>query len=408
MKKTAVSLMLTASLLALGLFVPSRASYKAYKMKDFAKNGMPGARIVFYQEDFTSNVIGGGTLTGIMPVSQPAADVGVLVLEGKSVALGSVIPADMLSRLVFIPASDAEFSAVVSFVPIFGGATADINEDGTDITINLKNEINNSPAATDLAFETQENLKIEIPLSAYDPENDALTYTVTGVKGSGSLYMSGNSLIFEPQKNKTGKTVISYYAKDSAGNTSGIASVTVTVEKPASDLVYADLAGSTKAYAAIKMAEAGVFVGEQYGTTFLFSPDKAMTRGEFVALAMTALEIGPDENVVLLSEGISSWQGSYMATALSLGAIDDLDASGAIDGTEAASICVKLLGIKPDIAAGLDFSSGNVKYCASALGLVTDPALYDKALTRADAIELLYRLTAVSSGERIGWKTVAK
>lgn len=407
MKKSVFSVFLILSVLLPCFFRQAEASYEEYRMKDFAKNALPGARIVFYEDDFLSNIIGDGELSGIVPTSLPASDVGVLKLEGSSVVLGSIIPADKLDRLVFIPASAGEYSAVFSFTPLFKGAQS-LPGDEVDVTLNFYSEINNAPAAANLRFKTQKNLKIEIPLSAYDPENDGLAYTVVGIDGPGELSISGKSLVFTPKKNKTGKTVIYYYAKDSYGNTSDIASVTVSVEKPGSAIAYDDLSGRTSAYAAIKMAEAGVYVGERYGNTLLIHPEKEVSRGEFLVLAMNALGLEPSGNVILHSEQISSWQGAYMATALELGLIDDAAAGEAISGDEAASVIAKLLGLDlGSSVAGVSSVGDMAKYYVDALGIITKDELFSAKLTRGDAIEIIYRLTEVCSGTPFGWKTLS-
>lgn len=400
MKKTAICVFLTLTVLIPCLLYNTKASYEVYKMKDFAKNALPGTQTVFYEDDFKSNVIGEGKLTGIMLLSLPSPDAGILKLERNAAALGSTITTDMLSSLVFVPASSAEFSAVFTFVPLFEGVSTELCGQSVDLTLNYYSDINNPPSAADLTFKTQTNLKIEIPFSAYDPEDDALTYTITSLKGGGSLLLKDGILIYEPATGKSGKSVIFYYAKDSYGNTSGIGSVTVSVEKPRTSLEYADLNDSVHSFAAIRMAEAGIFVGERYGKTMLLQPDKPVTVGEFVTLAMTALRIEPSSKAVLVSEEISSWQGDYMAAALELGAIDDFSAGVTITGSQAASICVKLLGVSQD---GLPADR-----CASALGLLTDSSLLESELTRETALEILYRLTEVSSGASLGWKTAAK
>ena len=62
-------------------------------------------------------------------------------------------------------------------------------------------------------------------------------------------------------KTRRGKDSFSYVAVDQAGNVSQPAEVSVKIEKPRTEVTYADMAGHPAHKAAITLAEEGIFVG---------------------------------------------------------------------------------------------------------------------------------------------------
>ena len=73
-------------LCSLALALPASADNAAGMIKPFAKHGRTGAQIVFSEEDFTSNLIGKGKLTGILVTSIPTPDSGEFLLGSAAVA----------------------------------------------------------------------------------------------------------------------------------------------------------------------------------------------------------------------------------------------------------------------------------------------------------------------------------
>ena len=54
-------------------------------------------------------------------------------------------------------------------------------------------------------------------------------------------------------------------------------------------MTYADMDGNPAHFAALKLAEEGILIGERMGNNYFFNPDKVVSRGEFVAMAITCL-----------------------------------------------------------------------------------------------------------------------
>ena len=110
---------------------------------------------------------------------------------------------------------------------------------------------------------------------ATDPEGDALRYVITKYpsKGTRRQTRSYGSYCYR-QSQLDGSDSFYLCSYDQYGNRSEEVKVTVKVEKPDTKVVYDDLNGHWAHYAALRMAEKGVMVGETVGGKTLFNPDK--------------------------------------------------------------------------------------------------------------------------------------
>ena len=127
----------------------------------------------------------------------------------------------------------------------------------------------------------------------------------------------------KPYENKTGKDSFTYVAVDAVGNSSDPATVKIKIEKPNTKVTYADMDGDPAHKAAIRLAEEGIFVGECMGGAYFFQPDAAVTRGEFVAMAMNAAGMEALEDVERTGfaddVSIPTWAKPYVSSALKAG-----------------------------------------------------------------------------------------
>jgi hypothetical protein len=115
------------------------------------------------------------------------------------------------------------------------------------------------------------------------------------------------------------------------GNASQPATITIRIDKPSTKMSYADMDGNGAHYAAIRLAEAGVFMGEKLGDQYFFGPDEPVTRGEFVAMAVTALnstEITPVSRTGFADDDDTpAWLKPFASTALKSGIIKGVSTS---------------------------------------------------------------------------------
>lgn len=190
-----------------------------------------------------------------------------------------------------------------------------------------------APVAANLELTTYRGVSVGGQLAAYDPDGGELTFEITTPPVKGSIELSdGGSFVYTPREGKRGRDYFGYKAIDSDGNRSQEATAIIKIEKQKKDIGYADMAGRGEEYAALLLAERGVFVGEMLGGEYCFYPEREVSRGEFLSMCMLAS--GEDAFPGVLSTGFADdadipvWLKGYVTTAVMCGAID-LAAEGA-------------------------------------------------------------------------------
>ena len=288
------------------------------------------------------------------------------------------------------------------------------------MTIAIRGKEDKAPVAEDSAAETYKNLPLNGKLKVSDPEGQPLVYTVTRQPKRGEVAIGEDgSFTYTPKKNKVGVDSFVFTAADPAGNVSREATVTITILKPTDAKQYTDTIGKDCRFAAEWMKNTGIFVGESLGDHACFSPEKEVTRGEFVTMMVHALEIPVEEEVTFTgyTDEIPQWFRPYLAAAVRSGLTADLPdqetfgADTAISGAEAAVMLQSALDLTiplPDSnseALSQEAALAVPAWAAVALSAMEehDMALEANApLTRGEAACLLYqavKLSIPSEGE---------
>ena len=384
---------------------------------DVSKNVIIGDTLSFTAGDFT--VTGGGkeTLAAITITSLPDRSCGILCVGSQALAEGAVVRSTALDGLRFqtMPISLAE-STAFTFLPTFSSGAQ-----GEEVTVDLYllKEENQAPIAENMSLCTYKNVPITGYFQAVDAEGDPLVFQITSnpARGSVALAEDGTSrFVYTPYENKTGKDSFTYVAMDSAGNLSNPAKVSIRIEKAGTTVTYADMEGSPAYKAALRLAEEGIFVGEYVNGQYFFHPDETVTRGEFLAMAMSVAGLEPLKQVSVTGfaddAAIPTWCKGYVSSALKAGAVrGSRDEEGrvvfcpdsAVTRAEATVMLNNLLQIS-DVAvqtwaaAGVPEDTEQHWAAQAAVNLTTagilrsedsGSAALDTRLTRADVAEML-------------------
>ncbi len=192
----------------------------------------------------------------------------------------------------------------------------------------------NAPVAENLEITTYRGVSVDGRLSAVDPDGDVLAFTVTTPPTKGIVELGDNgSFVYTPHEGKRGKDYFGYVAVDSDGNRSQEATVIIKIAKAKTDVTYSDMEGNGAYYDALVLTEQGIFTGQQIGSSYVFSPDAAVTRGEFLTMCMelTGGKIlsGVSTTGFADDDAIPTWQKPYVATALMNGTISGYSSDGA-------------------------------------------------------------------------------
>lgn len=228
---------------------------------------------------------------------------------------------------------------------------------------------------------------------------------------------------YTPYEGKKGKDSFTYVAIDAKGNTSEPATVKISIQKQKTTVSYSDLDGSPAHYAALRLAEAGVYTGRKVGNLYCFDPNAAFTREEFLTMAMTAADVSPISDVSLTGfyddEEISSWAKGYVSAALIQGAVQGspnevgqvvFNAGDTVTCAQAAVIIDRLLATG-DVASSAAFSVETAPAWAyqsvvnmEAVSVLPTSANLSQQLTRAEAAEMLSAmLDVLEARSTSGW-----
>ena len=338
----------------------------------------------FSQEDFSdSDAFAGICITGL-------PDSGAILLGTRVIQAGDILTADQASQMTFSPLrTELDAVAEVSYLPIFDDHVAD----AAVMTIGIRGKENQAPVAEDFAAETYKNLANTGKLKVTDPEGEPMTFTITRQPKRGTVTIAEDgTFTYTPKKNKVGIDSFVYTATDSAGKVSREATVTITILKPTEATQYTDTAGRDCRFAAEWMKHTGIFVGENLAENPCFSPDKEVTRGEFVTMLVKALDIPTDDSLTAAgyADDIPEWLQPYLAAAMRAG----LTAGLTDQETFGADIAITRAEAAAMVEIALDSSDEEV---------FAD--LTDAPLTRGDAAQVLYQ--AAKAVEEMGMTEIA-
>lgn len=291
--------------------------------------------------------------------------------------------------------------------------------------------VNGAPIAQTQSFETCKNVAYTGRLTAADPEGDTVTFQLAQKPARGSLELTDpatGEFVYTPFENKTGKDSFTFVALDDQGNISQPAKVSLRIRKPNTKVTYADMAGQASYNAAIRLAEEGVLVGERVGDAYYFHPDEPVSRSQFIAMAMSALDCRPLSDAISTGfaddESIPTWCKGYVSAALQQGAVRGYPAEdgrvvfapeGRVTRAEAAVILDRMLAVTdvavttfyPDTVSAPAWAFQAAANLESAGVLDTGASgtlSLDDTLTRGQCAQLLAgSMDVVKARETTGW-----
>ena len=353
----------------------------------------------FSQEDFAP---GESELAGICITRLPEKTQGTVMLGSRTLRPGDVLTAQQVGEMTFV-ANDTQqdHTAAIGYLPVFANG---LSGEAT-MTLSIRGRENQAPIAEDCAFETYKNLEVTGQLKVRDPEEQEMTFTLTRPPKRGTIEIRPDgSFTYTPKKNKVGIDSFTYTATDSAGKVSREATVTVSILKPTDAKQYSDTVGKPCRFAAEWMKNTGIFVGENVGGSPCFSPDKAVTRGEFVTMLVKALDIPTDMD--LTETGYADapdWLKPYLAAAIRSGLTEGLTTADRfgpgepVTAEEAAAMLCSALDLAAQDRSVL---SSQEEAAATPLEIAVQNGFdltSGQVITRGDCANMLYQASQLQS-----------
>lgn len=342
-------------------------------------------------------------LKGICIISLPEEKIGTVKLGDRVLRPGDVLTADQAAQLTFCPLrTETDRSTEVGYLPIYDDAVAP----HAAMTLSVRGKEDKAPVAEDLATETYKNLPTTVRLKVSDPEGQPVTYEILRQPRRGTVEIrEDGSFTYTPKKNKVGVDSFTFTATDPAGKVSREATVTITILKPSDAAQYTDTAGRECQFSAEWMRHTGIFAGENLAGNPCFSPDKAVTRGEFTSMLVKTLDLKPEPELSLTgyTDEIPAWLQPYLAAAVRSGLTAGLPqqevfgADEMITGAEAAVMLQNALDLTVSHAEETEVEITDVMvpvWAEDALHALSDCDMNLDAyapLSRGDAAQVLYQ-----------------
>ena len=366
-----------------------------------AASSKAGEQISF-DAAFFDNAVRGEQVSAITVTALPDLTAGELLLGQGEVSVGQRIDRENLSYLRYIPSNGAK-NADFCFVPQ--------TEDGA-LCYELKchlmqyEGVNCCPAATGsvTAVSTHASLGVSGTLSAEDADGDALVFEVLEYPANGTLTIDAETgdFLYRPVGDFHGEDSFSWRVQDVYGAYSASARVEITVRELATGYLFSDIEDDRIHSAALLVGERGLMSGERMGGKHYFHPERALSRGAFVAILLEAAEIkAPDAEDTGFTDNEDIPRGMRGAVKYAkeqgwLGKDTVFRPHDAITRAEAAAIAARVLGLSaPGYGdavkdhAGIPVDVVDALYSAYEGGYLTTSAdgtlSHAAALTRADA-----------------------
>lgn len=384
-----------------------------------AKHGMSkwtlcGNDIYFCEDDFC-RALNLAKISYITVTKLPGKEFGTLVLGSTPVSEGQVLSASNLALMKYVPADDGATVSSSSFEFTCG---ENVYTTVCSLYVIEKNNFAptvSSKSAASLTCGTFSGITTHGSMSAYDPEGDGMTFEIVEYPKNGYLKVSdpsgGNcAYTYTPKAKYSGKDSFTYVAIDKYGNYSSSATVSITVNKRKTNVVFSDLDDSKYQSCAVSVTEAGIMSGTQIGNGYYFYPDQGVSRIEFLVMAMNAAGITEVANVkdtgFCDDADIPSAMKGYAAVAYRLGYLHGTVENGelcfkpheTITRAEAAYILCNLLDLKAANTTVTVFADNvptwaeNAVYTTHYYGILKDDngkiSSYAK-LCRGDAAQML-------------------
>lgn len=380
------------------------------------KSGLIAADLCFSRTDFERAV--GAKVEEITVTALPPAVSGTLFLGSAPVAVNQSVPAESLNLLRFVPAQTCLES---SFRFQSTGAYSMACE------MKFLTSVNFAPKTEPMAVSalwTQRDISLYGSLSANDPEGDEITFEITRYPEAGLLTLTNSAAgdyKYTPYDGFTGTDAFSYAVRDEYGNYSEEETVSVRVDKPESDLVFADMDEHWAHNAALVMvAENAMDVTSQNGQIF-FRPEEKITREDFLVTVMKALgagEIPPTETGFADNDQISAENRGYIERAYRLGVTNGVEVDGRlcflpkneITRAEAAVMLNAILGVNaPDSVPTFADNNAVPAWAKSALYALNSAGVLNgtgsgrlspsSALSRAETAQILLTIKILYGNE---------
>lgn len=373
----------------------------------------PTTEFCFSAEDFT----GIDTDEGIFLTSLPRASVATVSHGTRILRAGDALPISALDDLTVTTHCITAQTASIGYYTVSGGTISGAKE----LKLSFLPKKNDAPVVERGELETYRNIANNGTLPVSDPENGPMTFTIVTQpkRGTVELHEDG-SYTYTPNENKVGKDRFTFTATDDAGNTSDPGEVTIEIKKPTDKKTYADMSDDSDAFTAMWLKDQGLFTGSAVGGNLCFEPEKTVSRGEFLVMAMGVVNASADDGLMttgFADEDITpGWLQPYIVSALADGMISGTQSEdgiyflpqAALTKAEAAVMLQNMLHLTApqtqtvstfEQTEALPVWASESAAALAASGIRLELTNGNETMTRRDAARVLYQVSKMLENE---------
>lgn len=269
--------------------------------------------------------------------------------------------------------------------------------------------------AENLEISTYRGVAVGGRLAVADVGAEVIGFEITTKPGKGEVELGDDGcFVYTPGEGKRGKDYFGYKAIDAEGKYSQEATVIISIKKQKTRVTYSDMEGKPSAWAAVTLAEEGIFVGENIAGEYVFRPDEALTRSQFLTMCMKAADSelmwDIEDTGFADDEAIDEWLKPYVGAAFCEGYVRGTESEEGtvfagdelISAMEAAYILDNVASVTDVVAVWYSFdqflpewavqSAANLSACE----VVPDSlSLLDETISRSEAAEMICRAMAL-------------
>ena len=319
-----------------------------------AKSSATGKELAFSPDDF-ERALNVSRVDYITLTEIPDPAIGTLCLGSASLSVGQTVSRENLHKLSYVAKEEGISSNTFSFTT---GNGYEI-----ECAVYILAEENYCPIATGAklfsSVSTYRNVSVYGELAGSDAEGDPITFEVVSYPKNGTVVVTNAStgeFFYTPSADYVGKDSFEYVVYDKYGNYSAAQKVDVMVDRVSLDGVLCDMGGNRAHSAAITMIKEGIMSAvESENGKLVFAPDEAVSREDFLVMAMKAAGVDVIEaNSTGFADDadISAMAKSYVYTAKEKGYVKGTQVDGkyyfypenTITSAEAAVIVNNIIG----------------------------------------------------------------
>ena len=284
------------------------------------KQGEKGESASFSKSEFENML--GESLNYITVTELPESKHGALMFNGISVTKGQTLPASSLEYLKFVPNTDCKTA-------FFGFSCDSPSFDGRELKCEIvfTEGANSPPVVTDGDLKAISGISCEGTLRINEPDGDGYVINVISYPTDGyiDVYDDGR-IVYTPKEDFSGTDRLIYTVTDRFGAESDRATVKISVEKNESRLVFSDMQEDMNHIYAHRMCRDDVMVYKYENGSYIFEPEKEVSRVEFLVMLMRVAKKDTDivavaDSVISDDNGLSSGLKGYISAAAESGLI---------------------------------------------------------------------------------------